>query len=188
MIKSPRIGSFLRGRIPLATAAISLLLAGMALAQIHVINVSLDGLQEVPPVVTPGSGTATVTLDDVTGAVTVNGSYTNLVGNQTFAHIHGPAPAGVIGPQMVTLAGTGGMNGAFTGNGILTAVQITQMLNNLTYLNVHSDAFGGEVRGQILFPPPIPTLPLWGMILMGALLVAGGTRMVVRRSRAPSTA
>jgi hypothetical protein len=37
--------------------------------------VNMSGAQEVPPVVTGGTGQCVVTLDDVTGAVSVSGTF-----------------------------------------------------------------------------------------------------------------
>src|SRR5262245_22322483 len=86
----------------------------------HVFQVTMTGAQEVPPVVTGGSGTVSVTLDDVTGAVSVSGQFSGLTSNATLAHIHGPAPAGMNAGIIVTLTETGGTSGSVTGTGTLT--------------------------------------------------------------------
>ena len=96
-----------------ATAALGLSV-GAASGAIHMFTFSLDGSQEVPPVATPGTGTATVTLDDVSGVVSVSGSYTGLIGTVTAAHIHGLAPAGVNAGVLIGLSHTGGNSGTLS--------------------------------------------------------------------------
>ncbi len=133
---------------------------------VHIFNFSLDGLQEVPPNASPGIGNATVTLDDVTGAVSVSGSYSGLLAAVTAAHIHGLAPVGANAGVIVGLNVTGGTAGTITGNGVLTAAQITGMIGGLTYINVHSQILpGGEIRGQIVpAPAPLALLALSGLV------------------------
>ena len=115
-----------------------------------VYDIPLSDTQEVPPTGTGGSGSAVVILDPATGDVTVVGSYASLGSNQTLAHIHGSAPAGMNAGIIVTLTGTGGTSGTFSGSGTLTAGQATAMQGGLHYINVHTMSFGaGEIRGQI---------------------------------------
>ncbi len=140
---------------------------------INTFNVLLNSGMEVPPSGTNGQGSATVTLDTVTGAVSVSGTYTNMSSNVILAHIHGPAPVGQNAGIIVTLAHTGGTSGSFSGAGVLTAGQVTAELNGLHYLNVHTSNFGGgEIRGQIA--TPVPAMP-WGYTaaLVGAALIVG---------------
>lgn len=118
-------------------------------------QVVLNGASEVPPNGSGGTGTAAVTLDDVTGMVSVTGFYSGLGSNANAAHIHGPAPAGMNGPIIIGLTQTGGTSGTFSGGGPLTAGQVTNMINGLTYLNVHTNSLpGGEIRGQIVASVP----------------------------------
>jgi hypothetical protein len=158
-------------------------LATSANATVHTFSCNMDGFQETPPVATPATGIATVTLNDVTGQVTVvSGSYTGLLGPCNNAHIHGPAaigagPAGVI--QGITH--TGGTTGTLSGGGILNATNMGHMLAGNTYINVHSTAHsGGEIRGQLILVPPIPTVSEWGMIVLGLVVLTGGT-LAIRR-------
>lgn len=118
-------------------------------------GVVLNGASEVPANGSAGTGTAAVTLDDVTGAVSVTGSYSGLGSNANAAHIHGPAPAGMNAGIILALTQTGGTSGTFSGSGTLTAGQITSMINGLTYLNVHTNSIpNGEIRGQIVASVP----------------------------------
>ncbi len=155
--------------VPLAVAAAAgLALTGAAQADIITYEFMMDGLQEVPPVATPGWGECTVQLDTLSGAVTVNGTFNNLIGNVTAAHIHGAAAPGVNAGVIVGLTPVGGTSGTISGNGVLTAQQIQDMINGLTYVNVHS-VFrpGGEIRGQV-----VPAPASLGLIGLGGLLAA----------------
>ena len=135
---------------PFLALAAGLLFSGLIQAQVETFTIPLEGSQEVPPVVTGGTGSATVTLNTSTGAVSVTGSYTGLNGNQTVAHIHGAAPAGANAGVVLGLTGTGGTTGTISGSGTLNAGQIADMLAGRHYINVHSVPHGGgELRGQI---------------------------------------
>jgi hypothetical protein len=117
-------------------------------------NVTLDGAQEGLTGVT-GTGTATVTLNTVTGDVTVNGTYMGLTGPATAAHIHGlatpPTAAPVIVNLIVTANATTNTSGTLTGGGTLSATNLAGMLAGMTYLNIHTTANNtGEIRGNIL--------------------------------------
>jgi hypothetical protein len=131
----------------------------------------LDGLQETPPVATPATGLASATIDDVTGAMTLSGSFMNLIGTSNNFHLHGPAAVGV-GPAGV-LQGfpfdAGVTSGTFGGNAILSATNVGHVLAGNTYLNVHSTFRpGGEIRGQLLNPIRIPE-PATMLLLVGGL-------------------
>jgi hypothetical protein len=122
-------------------------------ASAQTFDITLDGAQEVPPVATPGTGTATVTIDVATGAVQVDGTYQNLSSGATAAHIHGPAPVGGSAGILIGLAVTGGTSGTFFGGGTLSPAEVTDFLGGLHYLNVHTTLFSaGEIRGQIVAP------------------------------------
>ncbi|HLO42321.1 MAG TPA: CHRD domain-containing protein [Phycisphaerales bacterium] len=137
-------------------------------AAIVVYNFALEGVQEVPSVVTTGSGSATVTLDTVSGAVTVSGTYQNMQGTVTASHIHGLAAPGVNAGVIVTITHTGGTSGTLSANGILNATQIQGMLDGLTYVNVHSTFKStGEIRGQV-----VPTPASLAMLGLGGLVAA----------------
>jgi hypothetical protein len=104
-----------------------------------------------------GTGSATVMLNPNTGAVSVTGTYANLTGAATSAHIHGlatpPASANIIVPLTVT-SGTPPTSGTISGTGTLTAAQITGMEGGMTYINIHTAANpNGEIRGNINAAP-----------------------------------
>jgi len=151
----------------------------------HVFQVTLSGAQEVPPVVTAGSGTVSVTLDDVTGAVSVSGQFSGLSSNATLAHIHGPAPAGGNAGVVLTLTETGGTSGSVTGSGVLTPPQVADLLNGLNYVNIHTATNGGgEIRGQIVNAVPAMSWGWMAALALAAVLV--GAFALTRRQPSPA--
>ena len=143
----------------------------VASAAVWSLAATLDGLQETPPNGSPGSGFASLTLDDVSGLVTVtSGSFFGLVAPASAAHIHGPAPVGVAAGVLIGLSVPPATSGPISGSGTLSAPNVSAMLGGLTYVNIHSSAFpGGEIRGQITTVPEPSTLAMAGLGL-GALL------------------
>ncbi|MBI2353792.1 MAG: CHRD domain-containing protein [Deltaproteobacteria bacterium] len=126
------------------------------------LNAVLSGAQEVPPVVSAGSGTATVTIDAARTTITVTLNTTGLTG-VTASHIHAGAVGingGVIFPLFAAPAAfpatlTKTLTSAdFTpdaANAVNTfADAVNAMLIGNTYINVHTVAhLGGEIRGQL---------------------------------------
>jgi hypothetical protein len=55
---------------------------------------NLSGANEVPPVMTPGTGNVTVVLDTIAQTLEISGSFSNLTSNTTNAHIHCCQPLG----------------------------------------------------------------------------------------------
>lgn len=130
--------------------------ANLSLADIINLQVTIDGMQEVPSVDTPAKGSGTLTYDTDTRLLSWNMTFSGLKAGQTAAHFHGPAfycsSAGVtIGLQL---------GSPIIGSATLTEQQATDMLNGLWYVNIHSSAHpGGEIRGQVMPVPlddPIP--------------------------------
>ena len=134
---------------------------------------SLSGFEEVPSIVTPGSGKFTATIDSVTQEIHWELSYSDLEGVPMQAHIHignkatngavtaflctnlGNAPAQVCPNSPGTVSGTiapsdilGPANqGVAAGDfdSLLKAIQA-----GATYVNLHSTTFlSGELRGQV---------------------------------------
>lgn len=164
----------------LGTAALLSFASPASALGTHTLYAVLTGPQEVPPVVTSGIGTCTITLDDVTGSVSVTGSFTGLSGSATAAHIHGLAAPGVSAGIIVGLVETGGTSGTISGGGILTPAEVTGMLAGLTYVNVHTPAHGGgEIRGQIT--AAVPSLPWQYGVGLVVLALAGGAFVLARR-------
>jgi len=114
-------------------------------------NVVLDAAMDMVDSGT-ATGTATVTLNETTGAVSVSGTFSGLSGAATMAHIHGLETSPGAGNEavIVPLVATAATSGTLTGSGTLTPAEVTGMLAGLTYLNIHTALHsGGEIRGNI---------------------------------------
>jgi hypothetical protein len=129
----------------------------MSLAQAAPVSftVPLSGDQQVPPVQTPGSGTANLTYDASTHVVTWNITFSGLTSPATMAHFHGPAPAGKNGGVKVWISqkGTMSVTSPLSGQATLSAddAQIFEAGN--MYINIHTKTNpGGEIRGQVMPP------------------------------------
>ena len=167
-----------RVRIALSVAAV-FLTASLSQATTLQFDIFLDGLQETPPVATPGSGTGTLFLDDTNGNYTISGTFQDLIGTTSDAHIHGPAPAGTPAGVVHGLTFDFGVssgnysNGA--GNTTFTPAQMADLINGLYYVNIHTTFRpGGEIRGQILLVPEPGTAALVGL---GIGLLAAARRL-----------
>lgn len=133
---------------------------------------SLSGANEVPPVTTPATGTATLTISGQQIQYTVN---VTGITNAVVAHIH-IAPTGQNGPVRLNLCGTGdplpactsgtgvlatGTNGTTVGTPAITFDSlVSAMRTGGAYVNVHTSSegctagepgcnAGGEIRGQV---------------------------------------
>jgi hypothetical protein len=109
-------------------------------------TVTLSGANEVPPVTTPATGTATVTIrPDHTVSVKV--SATGM--NATASHIHQGA-ASANGPVIVPFTKTGDNTFVAPDGAKLTDAQYDAYKAGNLYVNVHTAANpGGEIRGQL---------------------------------------
>lgn len=132
-----------------------------------------------------------MSYDDVTNILTFDFAYgsafgfTDLAGNFSTAHIHGPVTVNF--PAANTGAGvafgldsfhtaSGPNSGRFVGSQVLTAGQAADLFDNELYLNIHSSfAGGGEIRGQLVPVIPEPS---------AALLALTASLLAFRRRRA----
>lgn len=120
----------------------------------HAYTASLDGMQQVPQVMTSAFGLGTFQLARHNGTFSFNVVLNGLSGPIDAAHFHTGA-AGTNGPVIQDLA-------AFiNGNTIAGSVDPTAFLADLMagniYLNVHTTANpNGEIRGQLLAPLGMP--------------------------------
>lgn len=132
---------------------------------------------------------AGISYDDVLNQLNINigwgsgNGFTNLTGNATGHHIHGPtanpAPAGFLDNASVRIGldSLGGYNpsatnGGFIGTIVLDATQETELLAQRYYLNVHTSINGGgEIRGHmVLVPEPTSFLMLASALAASVLL------------------
>lgn len=184
--------------IRLLAVALAVCVGAASNAAILTYDAVLDGATENPPVATPGTGTARVTIDTLANTMRLQVSFSGLLGTTTLAHIHGPAAApanaGVITttpffpgfPIGVTsgtydstfdLGAPGTYNAAFVTNnggtvGSAAAVFLAALAAEQTYLNIHTTfRASGEIRG-FFAPTPVPLPPALG--LMAAALAGLG--------------
>ena len=117
-------------------------------------TVRLNGAQQVPLVQTAAAGTAELTYDPATRALTWNLTYSGLSGPATMAHFHGPAAAGKNGPPVIWLSPKGSpVQSPVKGEATLTPEQAQQFSAGEWYINVHTqDHQAGEIRGQVTPP------------------------------------
>jgi hypothetical protein len=147
-----------------AGGAESTTVAKASSASIATLNAVLSGAQEVPPLVSAATGTATVTIDAARTTINVTLTAQGFATPVTASHIHF-GPAGTNGGVLFSLFAVPGVFPAtltktltsadFTpdaANGIVTfADAVNAMLIGNTYINVHTQAnLGGEIRGQLM--------------------------------------
>lgn len=185
--------------------AAALACASTAHGTITIYGATLSGPNESPPNASAGTGTATVTIDDVANTMLVEVTFSGLTGTTTASHIHAPTAVPLTGTagvatQTPTFSGfplgvTSGTysnlfdlltastyNASFvTANGGTTASAESALLSALAsgkaYLNIHTTAFpSGEIRGFLVAVPEPAT---WGMMLLGF----GAIGLAFRRRR-----
>ena len=167
----------MRLRDSILVAALGVGIASSAIAQ-TTYTATLSGGQEVPPVVTAATGTATVVLNAAQTEISITCSFQNLTQPYTLSHIHGPAAPGVnagvrfgfVGPPSGTapwVFSNGNLDGTIT-NFVVTGVNATDVanLNNgLMYVNIHSTFRpGGELRGQLGIVPVSTQKTTWNRV------------------------
>jgi len=146
----------------------ALALATAANAQTVSYLFTLEGLQEVPPNLSQGSGLGNVSINTLTNQLSWDISYANLMGVITAAHFHGPAGFGVNAGVQVNIGVISGLPSPMLGSTTITEAQKNDLLNGLWYVNIHSNLFpGGEIRGQVVpTPGAIVLLSAAGVLLV----------------------
>lgn len=159
-----------------ALVVIALLFATTTFAAPRTFVATLSGPAENPPIASPGTGFATVTLDSVAHVMTVDVVFSGLVEPTTAAHIHccvappGTAPVATTTPtfpgfpsgvtagsysQTFDMTQASSYNPAFLNNsqnlGSTATAEATLeagLLAGAAYFNIHTTfAPGGEIRG-----------------------------------------
>jgi CHRD domain/Bacterial Ig domain len=110
----------------------------------------LTGFKSVPQLKSIASGRAAITLDRVTGTVSIHAQVVDL-DDATQAHLH-QAYAGANGPVLIALTQDAGDPGHWFAEGAtLNTAGLSAFDNGELYVNVHSPANpSGEIRGQVL--------------------------------------
>ena len=160
----------MRRVLSLAGAAALALLVASASAEAQTMRFTalLSGANEVPGIASGSGGTATVTLNTATRAVTYKIDVYNMPSGTTQAHFHVGGP-GVAGPVVVNFVVQPNISNDFSISGTATSADlvprqaqgigswddfIEALVLGQVYANVHSTVNpGGEVRGQVL---PVP--------------------------------
>ena len=160
----------LAGTVTLNPAQRDMLLNGQTYVNVHTVNNGggeirgqiatvlmksyLNGAEERPnPVFTDGSAHANLAL--VLNQLSLNLTYRGLSSSANASHIHGPSAinqgAGVLVDLSPLNGGAFGRSGSLVGTVTLTPSVLASLLDRVTYLNIHTDNFGGgEIRGQVL--------------------------------------
>lgn len=154
---------------PLTSQLVQELLAGRIYVNVHTaanpggeirgqltnvgLQASLNGAQEVPPVTTNATGTASIELSADRTSLKYEVTVCDLSGTIAQAHFHN-APAGVAGGVVRNITFSGntatGVWSASDATQPLTPQLVTALLNGGLYVNVHTGANpGGEIRGQV---------------------------------------
>lgn len=145
------------------------LLAGLALiapahAVVVVYQATINGAQEVPPRPSPATGTGTFTIDTDANTIDYNVVFDvgALLAPENNAHIHCCAPPGMNAGVIIPLP----LGSPKIGQGTYAETNEANILAGNSYINIHTELYpGGEIRGQILPPPPNATeQATWGMI------------------------
>jgi hypothetical protein len=186
--------------------SVGLTCASAAQATINIYTANLSGAVESPPNASAGTGTATVTIDDVANTMLVEVSFSGLSGTTTASHIHAATATPLTGTagvatQTPTFSGfpLGATSGTYsnlfdlltastynssfvTANGGTAAGAESALLSAIAsgkaYLNIHTSAFpGGEIRGFLV---AVPEPASWAMMLFGFAVIG----LAIRRRRA----
>ena len=137
----------------IAVLALGLVLCAPASATLFSLQAVIDGAQANAGAGTgsPGTGAATMTFDDSTNVFSWDISWSGLLAPVTVAHFHGPALPDQNAGVQVNFAAISGIVSPSVGSTTITSAQATDLLNELWYINIHTnDHPGGEIRGQVI--------------------------------------
>jgi hypothetical protein len=131
-------------------AIMSSMLAATQFANATIIqySASLSGLNESPVNASPGTGTALVTIDDVLNTMTLNVTFSGLLGTTTAAHIHCCTTT-----PMTGTAGVATTTPSFSGFplGVTSGSTFPEIVLDMTLASSYNPAFvtanGGSIAG-----------------------------------------
>jgi hypothetical protein len=173
LMKKSILSGFILAISLASTSMASLITIGLSpLGTDHAVGLSaLNTVGQPASSATGGSINAGVLFDDVSKLLTYNIAYgsdfgfTDLAGNWSNTHVHGPVAVQFPSPNtgaglqfpLPHTPGSSARTGSFVGSQTLTAGQEADLMSSLLYVNVHS-AFsgGGEIRAQLV---PLATIP-----------------------------
>ena len=99
----------------------------------------------------PGTGSASMTLDDATSEFNWSIQWSRLTSDVTVAHFHGPASSSQNAGVQVRIDTSSNLS---IGDAILNSTQESDLLAGLWYINIHTtDVPAGEIRGQVNVVP-----------------------------------
>ena len=176
-------------------AVLTLIATGAAQAAIIHFTVSLSGANENPGNASPGTGSATVDIDTVAKLMTLDVTFSGLLGLTSASHIHccAPTPASnaPVATQTPSFIGfpLGVTSGSFANTFDMSLASsyrpgfisdhggtpasafdflLAGMLAGQAYLNIHTQTFpGGEIRGTLIQVPEPASIALLGLALAG---------------------
>lgn len=118
-------------------------------------GLALTGSQEVPPVMTNGSGTLDVSYDKTSKTLTYSAQWSGLSDSAAMMHFHGPAEKGKNASVVYPIPNfTPGTSGTASGTVKLDEVKLkeAELLGGKWYYNIHTKTHpAGELRGQVEF-------------------------------------
>lgn len=121
-------------------------------ADVIALSASIAGPNEVPPVASQGTGTATVSIDTASRALQWNVQVRDLSGPISAAHFHCPATVSQNAAVSIPIAGAGAES-PLRGSITISPEQMDNILNGRCYINVHTALHPpGEIRGQVTRP------------------------------------
>jgi hypothetical protein len=124
---------------------------GQVIDEVIEYRFTLDGGQEVPPVMTDGRGSATVVLDRGAGMISWDIEFSDLTGPATAAHFHGPAAIGEPAGVRLGIHDISGTSSPMIGEAPISAPFAQEVVDGLWYVNIHTAMHpGGEIRGQVV--------------------------------------
>lgn len=191
-------------------ASLLLLSVGTAHANIIKYAATLSGPAEDPPNSSPATGFTTVVIDDVANTMTINASFSGLMGPTTASHIHCctavpfegiagvatslptfPAfPLGVTAGSYTEVfdllsASTYNLNFINNNGGSVDSARLALLAglaSGRAYLNIHTSVFRpGEIRGFLTEVPEPGSVMLFG-VGVASLAALGRRRVYVRLS------
>jgi hypothetical protein len=140
--------AFLPASAIVASALGFALIAAPASAETVAYTAELSGKSEVPPNDSAGSGSVEASFDTDSKMLTWTITYSNLTGDATAAHFHGPAAAGANAGPVVPIEGS--LASPIEGSATLTDAQADDLDAGMWYFNVHTAQYpDGELRGQL---------------------------------------